>query len=61
MGSWPGGIAAITLFVEDLEAASDFYGCTDGELPESRRPRVATSRSEASGVTTPPFVVRIER
>jgi catechol 2,3-dioxygenase-like lactoylglutathione lyase family enzyme len=26
MGSWPGGIAAITLFVEDLEAAKAFYG-----------------------------------
>jgi catechol 2,3-dioxygenase-like lactoylglutathione lyase family enzyme len=26
MGSWPGGIAAITLFVEDLDAAKQFYG-----------------------------------
>ena len=26
MGTWPGGIAAITLFVEDLEAAREFYG-----------------------------------
>ena len=25
MGAWPGGISAITLFVEDLEAAKDFY------------------------------------
>ena len=25
MDSWPGGIAAITLFVEDLEAAKRFY------------------------------------
>jgi catechol 2,3-dioxygenase-like lactoylglutathione lyase family enzyme len=25
MGSWPGGISAITLFVEDLEAARRFY------------------------------------
>lgn len=25
MGSWPGGIAAITLFVEDLAAARRFY------------------------------------
>ena len=24
--AWPGGIAAITLFVEDLEAAKRFYG-----------------------------------
>jgi catechol 2,3-dioxygenase-like lactoylglutathione lyase family enzyme len=24
-GAWPGGIAAITLFVEDLEAAKRFY------------------------------------
>ena len=26
MGSWPGGIGAITLFVEDLPAAKEFYG-----------------------------------
>lgn len=26
MGSWPGGISAITLFVEDLDAAKRFYG-----------------------------------
>ena len=26
MGSWPGGIGAITLFVEDLDAAKEFYG-----------------------------------
>jgi catechol 2,3-dioxygenase-like lactoylglutathione lyase family enzyme len=26
MGSWPGGIGAITLFVEDLGAAKQFYG-----------------------------------
>jgi len=26
MGSWPGGISAITLFVEDLPAAKEFYG-----------------------------------
>jgi catechol 2,3-dioxygenase-like lactoylglutathione lyase family enzyme len=26
MDSWPGGIGAITLFVEDLEAAKQFYG-----------------------------------
>ena len=26
MGSWPGGIGAITLFVEDLDAAKQFYG-----------------------------------
>ncbi len=26
MGSWPGGIAAITLFVEDVTAAKKFYG-----------------------------------
>ena len=26
MGVWPGGIAAITLFEEDLEAAKAFYG-----------------------------------
>jgi catechol 2,3-dioxygenase-like lactoylglutathione lyase family enzyme len=25
MGSWPGGISAITLFVEDLAAAKQFY------------------------------------
>jgi lactoylglutathione lyase len=25
LGNWPGGIAAITLFVEDLEAARRFY------------------------------------
>ena len=25
-GAWPGGIAAITLFVEDLEEAKRFYG-----------------------------------
>lgn len=25
-GSWPGGISAITLFVDDLEAAKRFYG-----------------------------------
>ena len=25
MGSWPGGIRAITLFVEDLQAARQFY------------------------------------
>ncbi len=25
MSSWPGGIGAITLFVEDLEAAKQFY------------------------------------
>jgi catechol 2,3-dioxygenase-like lactoylglutathione lyase family enzyme len=25
MGSWPGKITAITLFVEDLEAAKEFY------------------------------------
>jgi len=26
MSSWPSGIGAITLFVEDLEAAKEFYG-----------------------------------
>jgi catechol 2,3-dioxygenase-like lactoylglutathione lyase family enzyme len=26
MAAWPGGISAITLFVEDLEAAKAFYG-----------------------------------
>ena len=26
MGSWPGAISAITLFVEDLPAAKEFYG-----------------------------------
>lgn len=26
MGSWPGGVAAVTLFVEDLDAARRFYG-----------------------------------
>ena len=26
MGSWPGGIKAVTLFVEDLETAKRFYG-----------------------------------
>ena len=26
MGSWPGSISAITLFVEDLDAAKRFYG-----------------------------------
>ena len=26
MGSWPGGIGAITLFVEDLSEAKEFYG-----------------------------------
>ena len=26
MGSWPGAIGAITLFVEDLAAAKEFYG-----------------------------------
>ena len=25
MGSWPGGIAAVTLFAEDLEATKKFY------------------------------------
>ncbi len=25
MGAWPGGISAITLFVDDLEAAREFY------------------------------------
>ena len=25
MSSWPGGVAAITLFVEDLEASKQFY------------------------------------
>ncbi len=25
MGAWPGGIGAITLFVEDVEAAKQFY------------------------------------
>jgi catechol 2,3-dioxygenase-like lactoylglutathione lyase family enzyme len=25
MSTWPGGISAITLFVEDLEAAKEFY------------------------------------
>ncbi len=25
MGTWPGGVNAITLFVEDLEAAKRFY------------------------------------
>lgn len=26
MSSWPGGIAAITLFVEDLADSKEFYG-----------------------------------
>ena len=26
MSTWPGGIGAITLFVEDLDAAKEFYG-----------------------------------
>jgi catechol 2,3-dioxygenase-like lactoylglutathione lyase family enzyme len=26
MSTWPGGISAITLFVEDLDAAKQFYG-----------------------------------
>jgi len=26
MGSWPGGIGAITLFVEDLQESKTFYG-----------------------------------
>ena len=26
MGSWPSGIGAITLFVEDLQASKEFYG-----------------------------------
>ena len=26
MGSWPGGIEAVTLFVEDLDTAKEFYG-----------------------------------
>ena len=26
MGSWPSGIGAITLFVEDLQASTKFYG-----------------------------------
>jgi catechol 2,3-dioxygenase-like lactoylglutathione lyase family enzyme len=26
VGSWPSGVGAITLFVEDLEAATQFYG-----------------------------------
>ena len=26
MGSWPSAISAITLFVEDLDAAKEFYG-----------------------------------
>ena len=25
-GSWPGGVSAITLFVDDLDAAKTFYG-----------------------------------
>ena len=25
MSTWPGGISAITLFVDDLEAAKEFY------------------------------------
>jgi catechol 2,3-dioxygenase-like lactoylglutathione lyase family enzyme len=29
-GTWPGAIAAITLFVEDLEEAKRFYGDTFG-------------------------------
>ena len=30
MGTWPGGIAAITLFVEDLEVAKQFYASVFG-------------------------------
>lgn len=30
MGSWPGGIAAVTLFVDDLEAAKGFYQAAFG-------------------------------
>jgi catechol 2,3-dioxygenase-like lactoylglutathione lyase family enzyme len=30
MGLWPNGISAITLFVEDLEAAKAFYGTVFG-------------------------------
>jgi len=30
MGAWPKGIAAITLFVEDLEAAKQFYSAAFG-------------------------------
>jgi lactoylglutathione lyase len=30
MGSWPGGISAITLFVEDLEEAKRFYRAVFG-------------------------------
>ena len=30
MGSWPGGIAAITLFVEDLAEAKRFYAAVFG-------------------------------
>ena len=26
MGSWPSGVVAITLFVDDLDAAKEFYG-----------------------------------
>ena len=40
MGAWPGSISAITLFVEDLDAAKQFYGKVFGlpvhyEDPES--------------------------
>jgi catechol 2,3-dioxygenase-like lactoylglutathione lyase family enzyme len=30
MGTWPSGISAITLFVEDLAAAKEFYGTVFG-------------------------------
>jgi catechol 2,3-dioxygenase-like lactoylglutathione lyase family enzyme len=30
MGTWPGGISAITLFVEDLATAKEFYGTVFG-------------------------------
>ncbi|HEY6014986.1 MAG TPA: VOC family protein [Candidatus Limnocylindrales bacterium] len=33
MGTWPGGISAITLFVEDLDAAREFYGRAFGLPP----------------------------
>lgn len=36
MASWPGGIGAITLFVEDVDATKRFYG--EASAPARARP-----------------------
>jgi catechol 2,3-dioxygenase-like lactoylglutathione lyase family enzyme len=41
MPAWPGGISAITLFVEDLEAAKAFYGRAFGLPIEYEDPQSA--------------------